>query len=96
LNESGGEATDVTREKARGPAQTWLHACDSRKRWSAVADARTVWWAVLLAVITALIALKRSPNAQFQDKPGACKLIETAVNRGDQTMKPRVAECRAN
>jgi hypothetical protein len=35
-------------------------------------------------------------NAQFQDKPGACKLIETAVNRGDQTMKPRLAECRAN
>jgi TPR repeat protein len=46
--------------------------------------------------ITALIALKLSPNAQFQDKPGACKLIETAVNRGDQSMKPRLAECRAN
>jgi TPR repeat protein len=46
--------------------------------------------------MTALIDLKLSPNAQFQDKPGACKLIETAVNRGDQTMTLRVSQCRAN
>jgi hypothetical protein len=36
--------------------------------------------------IKALIDLKLSANAQFQDRPGACKLIETAVSRGDQTM----------
>ena len=46
--------------------------------------------------MTALIELKLSRNAQFQDRPGACKLIETAVSRGDQTMAPRLAECRAN
>ena len=46
--------------------------------------------------IDALIALKLSANAQFQDRPGACKLIETAVSRGDQTMTQRLADCRAN
>jgi TPR repeat protein len=46
--------------------------------------------------MSALIDLKLSQNAQFQDKPGACKLIGTAVKRGDQTMAPRLAECRAN
>jgi hypothetical protein len=46
--------------------------------------------------MTALIELKLSRNAQFQDRPGACKLIETAVSRGDQTMAPRLSECRAN
>jgi hypothetical protein len=45
--------------------------------------------------INALIALKLSANAQFQDRPGACKLIETAVGRGDQTMAQRLAGCRA-
>ena len=44
--------------------------------------------------LTALINLKLSDNAQFQDKPGACKLIETAVSRGDQAMAARLAECR--
>ena len=39
---------------------------------------------------------KLSANAQFQDRPGACKLIETAVSRGDQTMVQRLADCRAN
>ena len=43
-----------------------------------------------------LIELKLSANAQFQDRPGACKLIETAVSRGDQTMARRLADCRAN
>lgn len=43
----------------------------------------------------ALIALKLSANSQFQDRPGACKLIETAVSRGDRTMTQRLAECRA-
>jgi TPR repeat protein len=46
--------------------------------------------------MNALIALKLSANAQFQDRPGACKLIKTAVGRGDQTMAQRLAECRAN
>ena len=46
--------------------------------------------------MAALIDLKLSQNAQFQDRPGACKLIETAVSRGDQSMMPRLAECRAN
>ncbi len=44
----------------------------------------------------ALIALKLSANAQFQDRTGACKLIETAVGRGNQTMTQRLADCRAN
>jgi TPR repeat protein len=44
----------------------------------------------------ALIELKLSANAQFQDRPGACKLIETAVSRGDQSMAQRLADCRAN
>jgi hypothetical protein len=39
--------------------------------------------------MAALIALKLSQNAQFQDRPGACKLVGTAVSRGDQTMMPR-------
>jgi hypothetical protein len=46
--------------------------------------------------MAALIELKLSANAQFQDRPGACKLIETAVSRGDQTMVRRLADCRAN
>jgi len=44
----------------------------------------------------ALIRLKLSQNAQFQDRPGACKLIETAVSRGDQSMTQRLADCRAS
>ena len=44
----------------------------------------------------ALIELKLSANAQFQDRPGACKLIETAVSRGDQNMAERLADCRKN
>ena len=36
------------------------------------------------------------PLMRFQDRPGACKLIETAVSRGDQSMAQRPAECRAN
>jgi TPR repeat protein len=44
----------------------------------------------------ALIELKLSANAQFQDRPGACKLIETAVSRGDQSMAQRLADCRAS
>jgi hypothetical protein len=46
--------------------------------------------------MAAPIALKPSDNAQFQDRPGACKLIETAVSRGNQTMAPQLAGCRAN
>jgi hypothetical protein len=40
--------------------------------------------------------LKLSANAQFQDRPGACKLIETAASRGDQSMAQRLTDCRAN
>jgi TPR repeat protein len=43
----------------------------------------------------ALIALKLSANTQFQDRPGACKLIQTAISRGDQTLAQRLADCRA-
>jgi hypothetical protein len=46
--------------------------------------------------MTALIELKLSANAQFQDRPRACKLIGTAVSRGDQTMTQRLSDCRAN
>ena len=42
-----------------------------------------------------LIELKLSATPQFQDRPGACKLIEAAVSRGDQTMAQRLADCRA-
>ena len=46
--------------------------------------------------IKALSELKLSANTRFQDRPGACKLIETAVSRGDRTMTQRLADCRAN
>jgi TPR repeat protein len=46
--------------------------------------------------MAALIDLKMSKNPQFQDRPGACKLIETAAKSGDQAMTERLAECRAN
>jgi hypothetical protein len=46
--------------------------------------------------MTALINLKLSDNVQFQDRPGACKLIETAASRGDQAVIQRLAECQAN
>lgn len=45
--------------------------------------------------MAALIDLKLSQNSQFQDRPGACKLIETAAGRGDQSMMQRLADCRA-
>jgi TPR repeat protein len=45
--------------------------------------------------IKALIELKLSANARFQDRPGACRLIETAVGRGDRSMTQRLADCRA-
>jgi hypothetical protein len=44
----------------------------------------------------AVVELKLSANARFQDRPGACKLIEAAVSHGDQTMARRLADCRAN
>ena len=46
--------------------------------------------------MTALISLKLSEHPQFQDRPGACKLIETAAKRGDQAAAQRLPECRAN
>src|SRR4029450_12707686 len=41
-----------------------------------------------------LIELKLSDNAQFRDPAGACKLMETAVARGDQAMAVRLSGCR--
>ena len=46
--------------------------------------------------MAALIDLKLSQNPQFQDRPGACKLIEMAAKRGDQTAAQRSTECRVN
>lgn len=46
--------------------------------------------------MAALIELKLSDNAQFRDPAGACKLLETAVSRGDQTMAPRLEACRGS
>jgi hypothetical protein len=46
--------------------------------------------------MAALIDLKMSKNPQFQDRPGACKLIETAAKNGDQVLAQRLTECRAN
>jgi TPR repeat protein len=43
----------------------------------------------------ALIALKLSANTQFHDRAGACKLIQIAISRGDQTLAQRLADCRA-
>jgi hypothetical protein len=43
-----------------------------------------------------LIDLKLSHNSQFRDKPGGCTLVETAVKRGDESIKQHVPECRAN
>jgi hypothetical protein len=89
LNESVADATDV----ARGPS-------DIRRREKY--PKRVLYDAVEAAeldepgAMAALINLKLSDNAQFQDRPGACKLIETAAKRGDQIMTQRLAECRAN
>jgi hypothetical protein len=49
-----------------------------------------------LGTMAALIGLKLSEHPQFQDRPGACKLIETAAKRGDQAAARRLSECRAN
>jgi TPR repeat protein len=46
--------------------------------------------------MAALIDLKLSQNPQFQDRPGACKLIEMAAKRGDQAAAQRSTECRVN
>jgi hypothetical protein len=48
-----------------------------------------------LRPLAVLNNLKLSANARFQDKAGACKLIETAVARGDPSMAPRLSECHA-
>jgi hypothetical protein len=42
--------------------------------------------------LAALVALKLSDNAQFRDLPGACKLMETAAARGDQTFAAEIAK----
>jgi hypothetical protein len=55
-----------------------------------------LWNSTNPGAMKTLIELKLSVNAQFQDRPGACKLIETAVSRGDRSMAQRLADCRAN
>ncbi|MDI1262959.1 MAG: hypothetical protein PS018_06855 [bacterium] len=62
----------------------------------------TLYWATEAAelgepgAMDALIRLKLSDNPQFRDRPGACKLIEAAVSRGDQSMAQRLTDCRAS
>ena len=46
--------------------------------------------------MAALIELKLSAQRPVSGPAAACKLIETAVSRGDQTMARRLADCRAN
>jgi TPR repeat protein len=46
--------------------------------------------------MAALIDLKLSQHPQFRDKPGGCKLLQTAAARGDQVAPERLADCRAN
>ena len=46
--------------------------------------------------MTGLIELKLSDNAQFRDPAGACKLMETAIISGDQSMAQRLAACRGS
>jgi TPR repeat protein len=43
-----------------------------------------------------LIALKLSPNAQFADKAGGCKLAQQAVTTGDESAKTFLGACAAN
>ena len=80
---------------------------DAACRWSGIGTRvsyakRTLYDAVEAAELdepgatAALIELKLSANTQCQDRPGACKLIEAAVSRGDQSMAQRLADCRAN
>jgi hypothetical protein len=42
--------------------------------------------------MAALIDLKLSQNTRFEDRPGACKLIETAAGPGDRTVTQRLAQ----
>jgi len=64
-----------------------------RKHDQSVRAATTSLWQDMTTPPTIPVADGRparlSDNAQFQDKPGACKLIETAVSRGDQAMAAR-------
>jgi hypothetical protein len=46
--------------------------------------------------MAALVEPKQPQNARFRDRPGACKLIRTAVGRGDPTMTQRLVDCRAS
>jgi hypothetical protein len=43
-----------------------------------------------------LIVLKLSPNAQFADKAGGCKLAQQAVAAGDDGAKTFLGACAAN
>jgi hypothetical protein len=43
-----------------------------------------------------LVALKISPNAQFVDKAGGCKLAQQAVTAGDESAKTFLGACAAN
>ena len=45
---------------------------------------------------TTLIALKLSPNAQFADKAGGCRLAQRAVAAGDESARKFLASCAVN
>jgi hypothetical protein len=40
--------------------------------------------------LSALIALELAENPQFRDRAGVCKLMETALARGDQAWRSRL------
>jgi ATP-dependent Clp protease adaptor protein ClpS len=73
-----------------------LNDCSTRRDRCDAAGQQGPHWHGYAPKTSALIALKLSANAQFQDRPGACKLIDTAVSRGDQSMAQRLADCRIN
>ena len=83
------------------PALRWCGCSPTIPRSRVKNPKRVLYYATEAAeldepgAMAALIDLKLSKNAQFQDRPGACKLIETAVSRGDQSMAQRLADCRA-
>ena len=70
----------------------------SSEEWQRRNEKRTMEAAELdePGALAALIELKLSGNAQFPDPAGACKLMETAVARGDQAMARRLAGFRGS
>jgi hypothetical protein len=89
---------------AQDNAEACYQLCEHHRSWDRgdLDQVKKLYKAVEAAeldepgAMAALIELKLSANAQFQDRPAACKLIETAVSRGDQSMAQRLADCGAN